>query len=169
MWGEEAIFSGSKNLLITTFSCITLFKILKFTVINLIYPLFETQGRPRCCARPARWQFVTKRIIRLVSSQFTIQGLQTACLGCGCVPKEGSVIAWFQSFVCSDWVLCRSKSGNLETLRELRFSSASPQEWQPEQDTGDTRGTDYSRSQTWSFQKKKVVSGNIMDPTWRAE
>lgn len=83
-WALKAIFSGS-YLLIITFFCTTLCKILKFTFIKKIhplYPLFETHVRPRCCAHLPRWQFVAKKRIWWLSSQFTIQRLQTTHLGC---------------------------------------------------------------------------------------
>lgn len=158
-WGMKAISSGS-HLLITTFSCITVRKILKFTVLNLLYSLFETQGRPRCCAHPGRRQLVTKRRTWCVSSQFTIQGLQTAGLGCsvGGVAKEGCGIALFQIFMCLDWALCRSKAGSL--------SCPWRGELQPcQQVTGDR----LQQKPDWKFPEKNKVSGNIMDLTWGAE
>lgn len=146
----KAIFSGS-HLLITTFSCVTSLKILKFTVINLLCPLFETQGRPRCCAHPERWQFVTKRRIWCISSQFTFQGLQTAGLGYSVGGWQRKAV-WLPSSkaFCAQTV---QKQGRKIVLPLESWATALPAHGSDSQSR--TLGTDYSRSQIENFQKKR--------------
>lgn len=170
--GLKAIFSGS-HLLITTFFCITLWKILKFTFIFkkiTCYIIFlrhvAAQGAVPILQGDSLWQREESDGIPLSTPSKECK--QSFEMFCGWVAKEGCVIAQLQISMCSDWASCRARQEACPALGELSFSPASPGNDSQSRTLG-TVGAQTIAGASLEVSRKEKMSGNIMDPTQGAE